>query len=90
MGADGAHLLVASFARSARKGPSIRSPCPGNSAAGFASRGYDKAMQTQLDVGILDYCGVAERRVELLFGSIEGQSCADQILLDAERLASEF
>jgi len=62
----------------------------GNSAAGFASRGYDRALQTQLNVGILDYCGVEERRVELLFGSIEGQSCVDQILLDAERLAAEF
>ena len=26
-----------------------------NSAAGFARRGYDRAMQTQLDIGILDY-----------------------------------
>lgn len=62
----------------------------GNSAEGFASRGYDRALQTQLDTGILDYCGIEERRVELLFGSIEGQSFADQILLDAERLAAEF
>ena len=62
----------------------------GNSAVGFASRGYDKAIQTQLDVGILDYCGVAERRIELLYGSIEGQSYVDQMLLDAERIAAEF
>jgi len=62
----------------------------GNSAAGFAARGYDAAVQTQLDTGVLDYCGVAERRLELLFGSIEGQACVDQILLDAERLAAEF
>ena len=62
----------------------------GNSAEGFASRGYDRSMQTQLDVGILDYCGVEERRLELLYGSIEGQTFVDQILLDARRLASEF
>jgi len=62
----------------------------GNSAAGFASRGYDRAMQTQLDTGVLEYCGVEERRLELLFGSIEGQPCVDQVLLDAERLAAEF
>ena len=62
----------------------------GNSASGFAERGYDKAMSIQLETGVLDYCGVSERRLELLYGSIEGQSYADQILLDARRLASEF
>ena len=62
----------------------------GNSSSGFAKQGYDKAMSIQLDVGVLDYCGVQERRLELLYGSIEGQSYVDQILIDAERLASEF
>ncbi len=62
----------------------------GNNANAFASRGYDSAMQTQLDLGTLDYCGVQERRLELLYGSIEGQSFADQILLDAARIADEF
>ena len=62
----------------------------GNSAGGFSSRGYDAAMRTQLDIGTLQYCGVTERRLELLFGSIEGQSFVDQILVDAERIAAEF
>ena len=62
----------------------------GTAADGYAKRGYDTAMSTQLDVGLLDYCGVRERRLELLYGSIEGQSYVDQILVDAERLASEF
>ena len=62
----------------------------GNSAEGFAARGYDRAIATQLDVGVLDYCGVAERRLELLHGSIEGEDQVAQILRDAERLAAEF
>ena len=62
----------------------------GNTASGFAERGYDNAMSIQLETGVLDYCGVAERRLELLYGSIEGESYVDQILLDARRLASEF
>ena len=62
----------------------------GNSSSGFVKPGYDKAMSIQLDVGVLDYCGVQERRLELLYGSIEGRSYVDQILIDAERLASEF
>jgi len=62
----------------------------GNSANGYAKRGYDSAMEVQLDVGVLDYCGVQERRLELLYGSIEGQSYVDRILLDAASLAAEF
>ena len=62
----------------------------GNSSGGFAERGYDRAMSIQLDTGVLDYCGVRERRLELLHGSIEGQAYVDRILVDAERLASEF
>lgn len=62
----------------------------GNTAGGFTERGYDNAMSTQLNTGVLEYCGVEERRLELLYGSIEGQSYVDQILLDAERLAAEF
>jgi len=62
----------------------------GNAANGYTERGYDSAMSSQLDTGVLDYCGVQERRLELLYGSIEGQSYVDQILIDAERLAAEF
>ena len=62
----------------------------GNTADGFRKYGYDSAISTQLDIGILDYCGVPERRLELLYGSIEDQSYVDQILIDAERLAAEF
>ena len=62
----------------------------GNSAECFAARGYDRAIATQLEVGVLDYCGVAERRLELLHGSIEGDQPVAQILRDAERLADEF
>jgi NAD(P)H dehydrogenase (quinone) len=62
----------------------------GNSVDGFAERGYDRAIQTQLNTGILEYCGVPERRLELLCGSLEGQNLVDQILIDAERIAAEF
>ncbi len=62
----------------------------GTSAEGFAKRGYDRSISTQLETGLLDYCGVAERRFELLHGSIEDEACIAQILNDAERLAKEF
>ncbi len=36
-------------------------------AAGYARRGYDKAMQTQLVTGIIHYCGIPEGHLELLY-----------------------
>lgn len=36
-------------------------------AAGYAKRGYDTAMQTQLVTGIMNYCGIPEARLELLY-----------------------
>jgi NAD(P)H dehydrogenase (quinone) len=47
-------------------------------------------MQSQLTLGTLQYCGVAERRLELLYGSIEGQDYVERILAEAERIADEF
>lgn len=62
----------------------------GSTAEAYAKRGYDTAMQIQLDVGILDYCGVPERRLQLLHGSIEGEPYPQQILLQAQTLGREF
>ncbi len=62
----------------------------GGTESGFAKRGYDNAMRTQLDVGVLDYCGVAERRLELLYGSIEGEPYPAEILAKAQALGQAF
>lgn len=56
----------------------------------FRKRGYDKAMVTQLDVGILDYCGVQERRLEVVYGSLEGEPAVGEIIASVKRLAEEF
>jgi NAD(P)H dehydrogenase (quinone) len=62
----------------------------GTDLAAYRKRGYDAAMKTQLDVGILEYCGIPERRFELLFGSIEGAPYPEQILAAAEELGGQF
>ena len=62
----------------------------GSNAEAYAKRGYDEAMRVQLEVGVLDYCGVADPRLEILYGSIEGSSEVEQILIDASRIAAEF
>lgn len=62
----------------------------GNRSEDFAKRGYDEAMRVSLDVGVLGYCAVAESRLELLHGSIEGPAFPPNILRDAEALARLF
>ena len=62
----------------------------GNSHEAFEKRGYDTAMQTQLETGILDYCGIQERRLEVLYGSIEGVQFVEEILEEAHRIGVEF
>ncbi len=35
-------------------------------APSYAKRGYDQAMQTQLIVGVMNYCGIERANLELL------------------------
>lgn len=62
----------------------------GNRREDYAKRRYDEAMRISLDVGLLSYCAVAERRFELLHGSIEGSTFPSGILREAEVLAAQF
>ena len=56
----------------------------------YQKRGYDKAMDIQLKVGILDYCGVAEPRLEVLYGSMEGNSEVEAMFAKVAQIAAEF
>ena len=62
----------------------------GSGQAAYRKRGYDEAMRTQLEVGVLEYCGVAQRRFELLYGAIDGASEAADVLLRAAALGALF
>jgi NAD(P)H dehydrogenase (quinone) len=62
----------------------------GNTARAYTKRGYDSAMQTQIETGILDYCGIEERKLHLLYGSIEGPPYPAQILQEAGALGRQF
>lgn len=62
----------------------------GSGAPGYVKRGYDRAMTVQLDIGILDYCGVAERRLELLYGTTERDADPQRTLAEARALGAEF
>ncbi len=52
----------------------------GSSAEDYAKRGYDAAMRTSLEVGILRYCGVTEPRLEVFHDSIDGDESTPEIL----------
>jgi len=81
------------WAYGARKFPQKRTwmiGVAGTTEDAYSKRGYDTAIQTQLDVGILEYCGVQERRLQLLYGSIEGEDYPKQILSQARALGHEF
>jgi NAD(P)H dehydrogenase (quinone) len=56
----------------------------------YVKRGYDKAMTIQLETGVLDYCGIPEPRLEVLYGATESPEQAAQVLADARRLGGEF
>lgn len=62
----------------------------GNTREDFAKRRYDEAMQITLDLGVLGYCGIADRRLEVLYGATEGAQYRPQILQRAEDIAREF
>ncbi|CAN5373664.1 NAD(P)H-dependent oxidoreductase [soil metagenome] len=62
----------------------------GSDAAGFAKRGYDAAMVTQLHTGILDYCHIKETRLELLHSTLEGPEGIAKLFAAAQALAAEF
>jgi NAD(P)H dehydrogenase (quinone) len=62
----------------------------GGDAASFAKRGYDRAMQVQIEVGILQYCGVAEARHEVIYGTLEGKAAVAAGFARMQELGREF
>jgi NAD(P)H dehydrogenase (quinone) len=48
--------------------------------AGYAKRGYDKAMDVQLRIGIMDYCGIPRAELKLLY----------DVMADAEMRAARL
>lgn len=62
----------------------------GVSEAAYAKRNYSQAMRTQLEEGILRYCGVADARLEILYGSLEGKAECEAMLERARSLGASF
>lgn len=81
------------WAYGARKFPNQRVWMIGIAGADFTlfqKRGYNQAIDVQLNIGILDYCDIADHRLEILYGSLGDTRQVEEIMLNIERLASEF
>jgi len=59
-------------------------------AEAYVRRGYDKASATQLDVGILQFCGLTSGGIQLLYGSLVGDAERAAILDGAAELGRTF
>jgi NAD(P)H dehydrogenase (quinone) len=63
----------------------------GTDQAGFQKRGYDRAFDTQIRIGIFDYCGVPDAAVHMLYGSILGDPAVTAgIVEESRRLGRAF
>lgn len=51
---------------------------------------YDQGLRNQLSSGILEYCGVAEPHVELLYGAIESPEQASAAVERAKAIGAQF
>ncbi|MGE4244764.1 MAG: NAD(P)H oxidoreductase [Parvibaculaceae bacterium] len=56
----------------------------------YSKRGYDTAMRTQLLVGMMEYCGIPESELKILFDVDESPEVRKEHLETARTLASGF
>ena len=60
------------------------------SAASYAKRGYDEAMRVQLNVGMMEYCGIARSHLELMYDVMENAATRDALLDRARQLGASW
>ena len=56
----------------------------------YRKRRYEEAMRIQLEVGVLEFCGVTDRRFELLYGATESTAQASAVVAAAGNLGAQF
>ncbi len=59
-------------------------------AAGYAKRRYDEAMRIQLVTGIMEYCGIPESELHLLYDIMGSAEIRRDALATARRLGAEY
>ncbi len=56
----------------------------------YEKRGFDNAMDIQLRVGIANYCGIAEARIEILYDTLNKDAPFDAMIERAHSLGGSF
>jgi NAD(P)H dehydrogenase (quinone) len=62
----------------------------GNGRENYTKRGYDTAMKTQLVTGILEYCGVKQGELHILYGTLEDADAPAGVVSTARDMGSTF
>lgn len=81
------------WAYGARKLPHVHGLMIGvasSSEASFRKRDYLKAMQIQIETGVMAYCGIANARLELLYDSTRDDKAGAALLSRAYELGRQF
>lgn len=81
------------WAYGARKLPHRKALLVGTAAGtadGYAARGYEQAMRVQLLTGIMEYCGIAEAELHLLFDVLADEPTRHAHLSRARKLGETW
>ena len=60
------------------------------SAAGYEKRGYDRAMRIQVVTGMMEYCGIPESELHLLFDVLDDREVRSRNLERARELGESY
>jgi NAD(P)H dehydrogenase (quinone) len=59
-------------------------------AESYAKRGYDQAMRVQILTGTMEYCGIPESELHLLFDALDDREARDRHLAKARQLGERY
>ena len=59
-------------------------------AESYAKRGYDQAMRVQIVTGMMEYCGIPESELHLLFDVLDDREARDRHLATARQLGERY
>lgn len=60
------------------------------SAESYAKRGYDQAMRIQIVTGMMEYCGIPDSELHLLFDVLDDRAARERHLAKARELGESY
>lgn len=62
----------------------------GATQASYVKREYDRAMEIQIRVGILQFCGIEDARLHVFYDSFGDRTVTDAIVAEARQLGRDY